>query len=191
MDPTYGKTPDNPIQLNSIVAARLFLDNVISYKGYHIIYHRRGSFHVQGDGPILDHYEVMCSDSHYEDFYINIYNETNDWIPPNGYFFEYELVDISFFLTDSEMSELNEPEINIAERCIYKPEWVDDPEEEMSLNVNLPLLELYMDQSHGVNGFNEDFPYSRIKEFIKNHRMYTPDRLEEVISSIKPRGYQI
>ena len=191
MKDTFGKSPDNPIQLNSIVASRLFLNNLVSAIGYHIIYHRRGSFHVQGNGPIIDQYEIMSSDNHYEDFYISIYNETNQWIPPAGYLFEYELVDIDLFLTDYELSELNEPEINIAERYIFNPVLPDDPNEAMIPNVNLPLLELYMAQSHGVNGFNEDFPYSRIRELIKNHRMFTPDRLEEVISSIKPRGYQI
>ena len=184
MKDTFGKSPDNPIQLNSIVASRLFLNNLVSAVGYHIIYHRRGSFHVQGDGPIIDQYEIMSSDNHYEDFYVNIYNETNQWIPPEGYLFEYELIDINFFLTDYELSELGEDEINIAEKFILKTEW----DEEMTPNVDLPLLELYMDESSGVNGFNDEFPYARIKELIMNHRLYTPERLEVVISSIKPRG---
>ena len=188
MNESYSRTPDNPIQLNSIVASRLFLDNLISCKGYHILYHRRGSFHLRSDGPIIDQYEVMCSDNHYEDFYINIYNESNQWLPPNGYLFEYELVDVDLFLPDYELSELNEPEINIAERYLFKNEGDDDPDEEMTPSLNLPLLELYMDQSHGVNGFNENFPFAQIRELIKNHRMFTPDRLEEVITSIKPRG---
>ncbi|GEM_PF-1742766 len=188
MDPTYGRTPDNPIQLNSVVASRLFLDNLVSAKGYHIIYHRLGSFQVLGDGPIIDHYEVMSSDNHYDDFYINIYNDTNEWIPPDGYLFEYNLDGISFFLSDFERNELNEPEIIIAERYLFNPVLSDDPDEEMTPSLNIPLLELYMDESSGVNGFNDEFPYYRIKELIMNHSMYTPDRLEDVLSSIKTRG---
>ena len=188
MKDTFGKSHDNPIQLNSIVASRLFLDNLVSTCGNHIIYHRPSSFTRRSDGTIIDHYEIMCSDNHYDDFYINIYNETNQWVPPAGYLFEYELVDIDLFLTDYELSELNEPEINIAERYMFNPKLPDDPNEEMTRTVNLPLLELYMSQSRGVNGFNEDFPYSRINELIKNHRMYTPDRLEKVILSTNPRG---
>ena len=186
MNENYGKTPDNPIQLNSIVASRLFLANLVSCKGYHILYHRLGSFQVRGDGPNIDHYEVMCSDNRYEDFYTNIYNETNQWIPPSGYFFEYELEDISFFLSDYELSELNDSEINIADKFVFKPEMGDA--EGLIPNVNLPLLELFMSKSSGVNGFNEEFPFVQIRELIKNHRMFTPERMDEVISSIKPRG---
>ncbi|MEI6684465.1 MAG: hypothetical protein WCO44_17715 [Bacteroidota bacterium] len=185
MNENYGKTPDNPIQLNSIVAARLLLDNVVSYKGYHILYHRRGSFQVRSDGPIIDHYEIMCSDNHYDDFFVNIYNETNEWIPPEGYLFEHNLADINFFLSDYELSELNDSAIAVADKFIFKPEWGDA--EDLIPNVNLPLLELFMSNSSGVNGFNDEFPYSRIKELNINHRMYTPNRLEEVLSSIKPR----
>jgi hypothetical protein len=186
MKDIFGQSPDNPIQLNSIVASRLFLDNLVSRNGNHILYHRRGSFQLKEDGPILDHYEVMSSDNRYDDFYINIYNETNEWIPPDGYLFEYELADISFFLSDYELSELNGTEINIAGKYFFKTELGDS--EELTTNVNLPLLELFMNKSSGVNGCNDEFPYSRIKELIKNHRMYTSERLEEVLTSIKPRG---
>jgi len=186
MKDTFGQSPDNPIQLNSIVASRLFLDNLVSRKGHHILYHRRGSFQLKGDGPIIDQYEVMSSDNRYDDFYINIYNETNEWIPPDGYLFEYELADISFFLSDYELSELNGTEFNIAGKYIFKTEFGDS--EELTTNVNIPLLELFMNKSSGVNGFNDEFPYSRIKELIMNHRMYTPDRLKVVLTSIKPRG---
>jgi hypothetical protein len=168
------------------VASRLFLDNLVSANGYHILYHRKGSFQLRGDGPIIDHYEIMSSDNHYDDFYVNIYNETNQWIPPEGYLFEDNLADISFFLSDYELSEIKESEINIAGKFIFKTELGDS--EELSPSVNLPLLELFMNKSSGVNGFNDEFPYSRIKELIINHRMFTPDRMEKVISSIKPRG---
>ena len=88
MKADYGKNPGNPLQLNSIVASRLFLNTLVNAAGYHIVYHRLGSLPCRDDRPVIDHYEIMTSDNHYDDLFINIYNETNSWIPPDGYLFE-------------------------------------------------------------------------------------------------------
>ena len=50
----YGKSIDNPVLLNSIPASIIFLNNLVTDKGYHIFYHRIGSRHGK-DKQIIDH----------------------------------------------------------------------------------------------------------------------------------------
>ena len=82
----YGKSIDNPVLLYSIPASIIFLNNLVTVKGYHIFYHRIGSRHRK-DKQIIDHYEIMSTDGQYDDIYINIYNERSTWKPPEGYLF--------------------------------------------------------------------------------------------------------
>ena len=191
MKADYGKNPDNPIQLNSIVASRLFLNNLVNESGYHILYHRLGSLPLKAGRPIIDHYEVMSSDNHYDDIFINIYNEANDWTPPAGYLFEDDLADITYFLSDYESEELNESEMKIDEKYLFKSVFADDLEEELAMVGSLPPLERFMHESSGTNGFRDDFPYFQIREIIMSHIMFSPERMEEVISSINPKEKSI
>ena len=190
MKADYGKNPDNPIQLNSIVASRLYLNNLVDASGYHILYHRRGSLPMRASRPIIDHYEIMTSDNRYDDIFINIYNETNDWTPPAGYLFEDDMEDIPDFLSDDEREELDETEIKIDEKYLFKNESANDLEKDLARAGSLPSLELFMDQSYGTNGYMEDFPYSLISEILMNHIMSTQEKTEKIVSSIKPREKQ-
>jgi len=190
MKADYDKNPDNPIQLNSIVASRLFLNNLVNAGGYHILYHRLGSLPLKASRPIIDHYEVMSSDNRYDDIFINIYNETNDWTPPAGYLFEDDMEDITDFLSDYESEELDESEIKIDEKYLFKQDSADDLGENLAKFGPFPLLELYMNQSSGVNGYNEDFPNSQIREIVMNHIMRTQGKMEKILSGIKPREKQ-
>jgi hypothetical protein len=151
MKSDYGKSPDNPIQLNSIVASRLFLNNLVNESGYHILYHRLGSLPLKANRPIIDHYEVLSSDNLYDDIFINIYNEANDWTPPAGYLFEEDLEDITYFLSDYENEELDESEIKIDEKYLFKYVFTDDLDDEQERVGSLPLLELLMDKSSENN----------------------------------------
>jgi hypothetical protein len=57
---TYGKSPENPVNLNSIPASIIFRNNLVTEKGYHLVYHRKGSLSGLDYKPI-DHYEIMTS----------------------------------------------------------------------------------------------------------------------------------
>ena len=83
----YGMSIDNPVLLNSIPASVIYLNNLVTDKGYHIFYHRIGS-RSRKDHQIIDHYEIMSTDGHYDDIFINIYNERSTWRPPEGYLFD-------------------------------------------------------------------------------------------------------
>ena len=182
----YGKHTEAPIMLNSITASRLYLNNLVTDKGLHILYHRIGSMFA-GEHPV-DHYEIMSSDNLYEDLYISIYNDTNKWIPPMGYFFESSLEYAWDNLTEYQQSEINETEIEIDEKYIYQDKGTDDQDEELKKVKMLPDLEIYLDESFGTNGYVENFPYPLIEELIQNHFMFSIKKMETVLSLTKPRA---
>ena len=174
----YGKTPETPILLNSVQASGHFLNNLVTEKGYHILYHRIGSMPGTENQPIIDHYEIMDSNNTYEDFYINAYNDKNILVPPAGYLFEYAL-----------MGEDYDEELEIDDEYI----WRDPSEGDLELSIErvslLPRLEIFMDNSQGTNMRLEGFPYSLIKDLMTSHFAYTPEELENILSAIKPRIY--
>jgi hypothetical protein len=159
------KIEGNLVKLNSIAASRFYLNNLVTTEGFHIIYHRRGSMSgLDGGGPI-DHYEIMSSANKYDDIYISIYNETNTWIPPKGYLFEYDLNIMKDSLPDYDLEEIGEQEIRVDDNYIFKDKSFNFDEEIRHVE-KLPPLELAMDNSFGTNMFVRDFPNAVIKENI-------------------------
>ena len=182
----YAKHPETPIKLNSITASRLYLNNLVTHKGLHILYHRIGSMFT-GEHPV-DHYEIMSSDNLYEDLYISIYNDTNEWIPTKGYLFDSGLEFIWDNLTEYQQSEINEPEIEIDKKYMFQDKGTDDLDEELKKVKMLPALEIYLDESFGTNGCVKNFPYPLIEELMKNQFMFSAEKMETILSLIKPRS---
>lgn len=181
----YGKHPETPIKLNSITASRVYLNNLVTEKGLHILYHRTGSM-LTGEHPV-DHYEIMSSDNQYDDLYISIYNDTNEWIPPKGYYFESGLEYAWDNLTEYQQSEINEAEIEIDEKYIYLDKFADNLDEELEKVKMMPALEIYLDDSYGTNSWVKNFPYPLIEELMRNQFLYSNDKMKTVLSSIQPR----
>lgn len=175
---TYGKSPDNPVRLNSISASLAYLNNLVTDQGFHIIYHRPRS--IVSQKPI-DHYEIMTSDNKYDDIYISIYYEKCNFSPPAGYLFE-----CSFILIDNNSDEEE------SEFCDIEPEFVfDDGLKELADRLEkvktLPLFEKFIDDSTGTNSKEPGFPYSIVESVVEENVMYTPEKLKKILESIKPR----
>jgi hypothetical protein len=178
----YGKCPENPINLNSITASRVFLVNLLTSSGFHILYHRMGSL-LSGKFPV-DHYEIMSSGNEYDDLYINIYNETNAWIPPDGYLFDSRLEICLFYLSEYELSEINETEIEVNDRYLFQKEWHDDPEALVERANMVPPLEIFLEESFGRTGRVNNFPYPLIDELLHDHELCSAENLDRVLQSV-------
>ena len=183
----YGRSLENPIQLNSIPASMIFLNNLVTKEGLHLVYHRYGSFPFMGN--IVDHYEVMASNNKYDDFFINVYNENSVWIPPVGCLFETWPEDMYIQLISHEnLSEFDDEDIiTFDNKYIFKDDVPDELEKVLEQNQLLPPLERALLSSFGTNSFLENFPYDLIdilpiKTYISN-----PAKIEEITSSIIPR----
>ena len=83
----YGRCIQQPVKLNSIPASIIFMNNLVTKLGNHIIYHRIGSKHGI-NGEIVDHYEIMTTANQYDDIFICAYHDQSEWIPPYGYLFD-------------------------------------------------------------------------------------------------------
>ncbi len=185
----YGKCLENPVNLNSIPASVIFLNNLVNIQGYHIIYHRFGS--VYHNEINIDHYEIMTSDNRYDDIYINIYNEISNWIPPEGFLFETFPQNMCRQLEDREYPEiLGEKDIiEFDEKYVFNdPLPVGFELEDISDSLNsLPPLERVMLSSYGTNGWVENFPHSLIRKLLRDHYELSPVRVEEVLLAVSLR----
>jgi hypothetical protein len=163
----YGKSPENPILLNSIPSSRFYLNHLLTSEGYHLVYHRPGSLpNTKFEHPI-DHYELMTADGRYDDLYINIYNQTNTWVPPEGYLFSEDIRLYPEGLNDYELEEINEQVLKIEDHYIVfvKPfDDVDDESEDDSKSHS--ILEMFLCKNYGVNSKVSDFPLSMVLHAI-------------------------
>lgn len=181
--PEYGRTPGNPVRLNSISASRKYLDCLVTVEGFHIVYHRPGSVN---DDQIIDHYEIMDTSGRYDDIYISLYNEENSWIPPVGYLFE-KRIEIYWFESNEDLQlqidELetcvdslylyNEPDVNIEEYFLGNP-W-------------LPALEFLLDESMGDTSRIKGFPFPLLEMLADQSPFLTSEKRHEILSSVKLR----
>ena len=182
----YGKCPEKPINLNSIPASRAYLNNLVTSKGSHILYHRIGSLYSE-KFPV-DHYEIMSSKNAYDDLYINIYSETNAWIPPEGYLFD-SCHEISLdYLYENKLQDIDEAEIAIEEKYFHKKSVCNNIEDHIKRVNSLPPLELFLAKSDGRNGRVSNFPYLLIDELLRNSFMFSDKLQKRVLRSIKPRN---
>lgn len=167
IDSTYGKSPENPIQLNSIPASRFYLNNLRTPEDCHLVYHRPGSLMNEDTENPIDHYELMTANNRYDDLYINIYNETNTWIPPEGYLFSEDIRLYPAGLNDYELEEINEKILNIEDQFIVFIKPYDDLDDESEDDSGSPtILELLLCKNYGVNSKVSDFPLSMVKQAI-------------------------
>ena len=161
----YGRHPENPIELNSVPASLIFMDNLVTEQGYHILYHRPESLSFNGKNPV-DRYEIMTSDNRYEDLFINIYNDRSNWVPPDGFLFENSAEDMCWQLMEREdLIELDDEDIiDFEESYVYNdllPVNIDDTTL-MEHNRMLPPLERILLDSYGSNLYVDDFPNGMI-----------------------------
>jgi len=185
----YGKCLENPVNLNSIPASVIFLNNLVTVQGYHIIYHRLGS--VYHNDINIDHYEIMTSFNRYDDIYINIYNEISNWTPPEGFLFETFPESMCRQLEDREYPEIlgEEDIIEFDEKYVFNDPTpigfdIEDISESLKL---LSPLERVMLSSYGTNGWVENFPHSMIRELLGDHYGLTPVKVKEVLLAVSPR----
>jgi hypothetical protein len=187
----YGKCVENPVVLNSIPASIIFLNNLVTDKGYHIVYHRQGSVSWAND-QIIDHYEVMSTDNCFADLYISIYSESSLWIPPPGYLFA-ALPEImcSQLMEREELEELDEEDIvDFDEKYVFIDPMPDDFEFDDLVESNklLPPLERFVFDSFGTNQRTENFPYNLIHDHFRNVYQYSSEDIEKLLSVIQPRA---
>ena len=188
MDSNYGKSPENPIQLNSIPASRFFLNHLITPEGCHLVYHRPGSLSSSKFGHPIDHYELMTADNQYLDLYINIYNETNTWIPPEGYLFDEEIRFYPVGIDDYDLEEINEQDITIEDQFILFEKPFDDLEDEYVDDSKSPsVLDMFLCYNFGVNSKVANFPKTLIVEAIEPGGDPEEGIFPMILKSIKPR----
>lgn len=180
MEETYGFYPEHPIQLNSISASLLFLDNLLTIKGGNLIYHRIGSRALESPSPI-DHYEIMTSENQYFDIYINVYNDTNEWIPPIDFLFDGDIL-FPNRLVYNEIEEFSDKEIEIIEEYIFKPNFLIQG---LDLEGG-SLLESFLDINFGSNGRIRNFPYPLLEKVLNREELKTEIK-QKIINSVKPR----
>ena len=147
----------------------MFLNNLVTKDGLHLIYHRKGSV---GSGKIkpIDVYEIMTTDNVYATFYFNVYADENILTPPEGYLFE------SDFDFDEEIEDVFIYEDNLKS--------IEDIAE---YSKNLPLLEKHLSESKGVNGKMKNFPFDLLKNFYEEGVLDFVKDIDALIASIKPR----
>jgi hypothetical protein len=190
----YAKCVENPVRLNCIMASRMFLRSMVTREGLHIVFHRLGSVTNKSTPKPVDHYEIMVSDNRYDDVFIEIYSETNQWIPPEGYLFDksLDMMMMEFLDFDDENREAFNPEDGIDEKFIYTREAPVDPDQSMDTLIEgldqLPPLERIIFESFGnVNRYLDDFPFGLIRRYIGDKAPWFEDRQDEVLAGIKPR----
>lgn len=185
---TYGRNIEEPVKLNSIPASIIFLNNLVSVNGYHIIYHRIGSKRSQDD-RITDHYEIMTTDNIYDDIFIDVYNDRSEWVPPEGYFFEKMPDMMCYELMNRENLEKLDEEDEIAFSDEYLLPMMDADlnfEDLIENNRKLPALEKVIFDSLGTNSFTADFPVSLLREYFAELQ-FSPEETEKMISSVRAR----
>lgn len=161
----YGLTLSNPVRLNSVTSSIAYLENLVTEKGYHFLYHRVGSLlcdleneseePVMFDHPI-DHYQLFDGDSKYHDIFINIYTDEIEWIPPKGFLFEniminYREDDYEFIIIDDEY--------------VYNDDYdFDNFETEAE---KLPEFEKRLLNNFGINFCDSEFPFGVLKQYLE------------------------
>lgn len=186
----YGKSIDNPVLLNSIPASIIYLNNLVTDKGYHIYYHRIGS-RSGNDRQIIDHYEVMSTDCQYDNIFINIYNERSTWLPPKGYLFN-SLPDMmcTQLMKRENLEELDEEDIiDFDDSFVFTDSLPDSINfDSMSeFNKLLPPLERVTLDSYGSNQRYENFPFSMVREYLAGTFDLSDEKADKIIAGIPPR----
>ena len=186
----YGKCLENPVNLNSIPASVIFLNNLVTVQGYHILYHRLGS--VYHNEINIDHYEIMTGDNLFDDIYINTYNETSNWIPPEGFLFETFSESMCLQLEEREYPEiLGENDIiEFDKKYVFNdPAPIEfDMEDISDSHKSLPPLERVLLSSYGTNRWVENFPHSIIQELLSDQYELNPVKVKEVLHAVSPRA---
>ena len=165
------------------------MKNLVTDKGLHIVYHRTGSIIIGNQNP-LDHYEIMSTDGHYEDIYINIYNELSTWIPPMGFLFE----SLPHMMCDQLMERENlekleeEDLINFDDKYVFMSPLPDDfGDDNFEAIKALPVLERGMSESYGTNTCVEGFPFTLIADYFLKAYQIPPDEIDKYIADIQSR----
>lgn len=186
----YGRSRENPIRLNSIPASIIFLDNLVTEMGYHIVYQRLGS-ELSKNSSIVDHYEIMTSDNRYDDIYFTVHNTRSTWIPPKGYLFDKPCKLMSEQLLKREgLKSLDEDDIiDFEVSFVYATTLPKENQGESTgeLNITLPVLERYLPDSKGVNLLVDNFPFDIIREHLTRVYGLSYEKIELLLSSIKSR----
>ena len=185
--PEYGKSLERPIQLNSIPASMIFLNNLVTEEGLHLIYHRIGSIPIEKS--MIDHYEIIVSNNKYDDFFIQIYNERSNWIPPSGYLFGTYPEDMNYQLMLREnITALDEEDIiTFDEEYIFHIKLSDDLDESLGITVSKSPLERILLFSCGNGSRLKNFPFELIDNLPVDSFDIPINKLREISSSIQPR----
>ena len=116
MEDNYGLTPTKPIKLNSIGSSCAFFEHLISTDYQLITYKRNGSIKPISSKFPIDHYQVTTRNGDIFNIYIDIYNDENLWVPPDGFKF---LSDLIFYVDDDFEVQVDEiePQYVIENEC--------------------------------------------------------------------------
>jgi hypothetical protein len=157
----YGKSPDNPVLLNSINSNLRFLENLVTAEhGYHLLAHRAGS--IPHNKRILDAYEIYTSNGVIDCLYFSIYEEKNLLLPPRGYLFEFPFPD------DESVDAKN---------------YFQDKEEEVSI-AKIPMLERHLLFSRAINFRLPNFPEDYIRQLYEQGDLIGVKDLDLLVKSI-------
>ncbi len=167
MKENYGLILENPLKLSGIRASMTLLENLGTKEGFHILFHRPETvlsptlkFH-NGNERIIDKYEIISGNGKIANLYIDIYSEVNQWIPPTGFMFEFDLL---YYEDDGE-----EIEVKIEQQYIFDCEQIGlDIFDYYERNKKFEI-EKILDGSWGVNYKVNNFPESLI-ERIKSEK---------------------
>lgn len=184
----YGKSIKNPVLLNSIPASIIFLNNLVTVEGLHILFHRYES--NPSPKGMIDNYEIMVSDNRYDDIFISIHNDLSTWRPPAGYLFESSPEEMCKQLMHRQnLNILDEVDvISFDEKYFFYQKLPVKPEDLLAESRKLPPLETILPNSTGTNSRVRNFPSDLIKELpIMGFGQLFEDP-EEIANTIKQRG---
>lgn len=162
----YGLSIDNPIHTTCIEATTAFIENLVTDKGYHFLYHRKESISgyftdngfVQTEHPV-DHYQLFDGEKKLHDLYFSVYHDENLMIPPQGFKFRFD--EIGYYDADDQcfintIDELHVFDMNsITNIFKYLGE--------------APILEQFLYLNLGTNMYVDDFPESLLKTFLEEN----------------------
>ncbi len=102
----YGKGIRNPLILPNQNSIKLFLDNMITFEGCHIIYNKLNSIYQEIN--LIEHYQIFSFDRKKDDVFIAFDEQKKIYTPPYGYLFKIDKLIENGLIQESSQTPLKE-----------------------------------------------------------------------------------
>ena len=186
MKNNYGLSPLNPLRLNSVSASLCLLEQLVTCRYHHILFHRTESIYLKGlNGSIhpIDHYQICSGIGERFEIYIDIYNQENCWVPPAGFKF---ILPLMYYQHENNwLDTLVEIESEHVIDLEYDSSFCDNIQYNDTEFNDPTRYELFLWSSFGTNGKVDGFPQSLIKKYFDQlsvDMFYLTPKQEQVIN---------